>query len=61
MKTSTRIALAAIVIWAAFLVGGEEADLFDLYGSRSELLIIGVVVCILLKFILGAFVDKKKE
>jgi uncharacterized protein YneF (UPF0154 family) len=62
MKTSTRIALAAIIIWVAFLVGGVEADLFDFRGdNRNELIVIGVVVCILLKFVLGVFIDKKKE
>jgi|TARA_E500000331_G_C16674306_1_gene462617 hypothetical protein len=62
MKPSTRIALAAIIIWVAFLLGGEAADLHD-FGSKDsrQLLIIGVVVCILLKFVLGVFVDKKKE
>ena len=62
MKTSTRISMAAIVVWTAFMVGGVEAELFDFGGDdRNELVIVGVVVCILLKFILGAFVDKKSN
>jgi thiamine transporter ThiT len=62
MKTSTRIFLAAIVVWIAFIVGGQKADLFSLYSDdMQELVIGGVVLCILLKFILGALVDKKSD
>jgi hypothetical protein len=64
MKTSTRISMAAIVVWTAFIMVSANADLFSRHVDHDnmiELVIVGAVVCILLKFILGAFVDKKSN
>ena len=63
MKTSTRIMLAAMVLWVPFmliLVGKE-----DMFGSISSsdvktYTIIGLVVILLLRLVLGSLIDKKK-
>lgn len=62
MKTSTRIMLAAMILWVPFmliLVGKE--DMFgNIYSSDVETYtIIGLVVILLLRLVLGSFIDKK--
>ena len=63
MKNSTRIALAATVVLLGIILVGHLAQLglFWHLDDAIAILIIGLVVIWLLKFILGTFVDKKGE
>ena len=63
MKNSTRIALAATVVLLGIILVAAKAglDLLRHLEDASAILIIGLVVIWLLKFILGTFVDKKNE
>jgi len=63
MKTSTRIMLAAMVLWVPFmliLVGEEEIFGFIRSSNVFNYTIAGLVVILLLKLVLGSFVDEKK-
>ena len=65
LKTSTRIMLAAMVLWAAYAIGGIY-NLLDLHGLASGedvaiLLIGGIAVLYALKMILGKFVDQESS
>ena len=60
MKTSTRIMLAAMVLWVPFIVVSERT--FGSIDPRDVLPynIGGLVVIYLLKLVLGALIDEKK-
>ena len=64
IKNSTRIALAATVLWFMFLYLGHE-DRFnyhEMYGDGAlSAFGFGLAAIWLLKFILGTFVDKKED
>lgn len=54
MKLAIIILLAAIAMWVAFIFLGQIFYWLGLAG-------ICVIVVILLKFILGSYIDKKRE
>ena len=60
MKTSTRIMLAAMILWVPFVIFSENE--FD-FMENDEVLpytIVYLVSVFLLKLVLGSFVDEKK-
>lgn len=62
MKTSTRIMLAAMILWVSSILFFMATGILSHYGDVQFYfyVLVGPVAFLLLKLVLGSLIDKKK-